>query len=465
MHSALALVLLSTAVASPPVYEDALIPDVPHVRQKPDFCGEACAEMALRKLGKPVDQDAVFHLAQIDPALGRGAVTNELAGALKRLGFEVGPVWHSFETAREAREVEVQWGQLHRDLVAGIPSIVCMHYSDEPKTTEHFRLILGYDAKADEVIYNEPAEDQGSYRRMKRSLFLKLWTFRPRPDRRSIIRMRLEPGAIVIPAPESKPTDADLAQHVMSLKERLPWKGFSLAVQRPFVVVGDEAPETVKRRARETVQWTLERLRRDFFETDPAEIIDIWVLANGASYRRAAWEVFHDKPDTPYGYYLASRQAMVMNIGPGAGTLVHELVHPYVRTNFPLCPAWLNEGLASLYERPVDKDGHLWGLPNWRLPGLQAALKDGSLPALRAMMALDDEGFYDDDSGTHYAQARYLVYYLQEKGLLPRFVREFRSHREKDPTGFATLQEVLEVQDMAAFDKRWRGFVAALTYR
>jgi len=41
-----------------PVYDDVLIAEVPHVRQKPDFCGEACAEMMLRKLGHELDQDA-----------------------------------------------------------------------------------------------------------------------------------------------------------------------------------------------------------------------------------------------------------------------------------------------------------------------------------------------------------------------------------------------------------------------
>jgi len=28
--------------------------------------------------------------------------------------------------------------------------------------------------------------------------------------------------------------------------------------------------------------------------------------------------------------------------------LVHEIVHPFMRANFPECPAWFNEGLASL---------------------------------------------------------------------------------------------------------------------
>ena len=32
------------------VYQDVLIKEVPHVKQKPDFCGEACAEMFLKKL-------------------------------------------------------------------------------------------------------------------------------------------------------------------------------------------------------------------------------------------------------------------------------------------------------------------------------------------------------------------------------------------------------------------------------
>ena len=31
--------------------------------------------------------------------------------------------------------------------------------------------------------------------------------------------------------------------------------------------------------------------------------------------------------------------------------LVHEMVHPFMDADFPACPAWFNEGLASLYEQ------------------------------------------------------------------------------------------------------------------
>jgi len=69
-----------------------LIRDVPHVRQKPDFCGEACAEMYLRKLKIDADQDYIFDQSGLDPVLGRGCYTRDLARALKQIGFRIGNV-------------------------------------------------------------------------------------------------------------------------------------------------------------------------------------------------------------------------------------------------------------------------------------------------------------------------------------------------------------------------------------
>ena len=65
-----------------PEYAEVLIKDVPHVRQKPDFCGEACAEMFFRKLGRAITQDQVFEASGLDPVLGRGCYTAELKAAL-----------------------------------------------------------------------------------------------------------------------------------------------------------------------------------------------------------------------------------------------------------------------------------------------------------------------------------------------------------------------------------------------
>ena len=113
-----------------------LITDVPHIKQKPDFCGEACAAMMLRKLGAETDQDAIFNLTGVDPALGRGAYTAELAQALKQVGFKTGPVWHQVRSRSATRELNTLWGELLKDLKRGVASIVCMRYDTHPETTE-----------------------------------------------------------------------------------------------------------------------------------------------------------------------------------------------------------------------------------------------------------------------------------------------------------------------------------------
>ena len=66
------------------------ITGIPHVKQKPDFCGEACAEMWLKKRKATVDQDYVFDQSGLDPLLARGCYTKELATALRQMGFQVG---------------------------------------------------------------------------------------------------------------------------------------------------------------------------------------------------------------------------------------------------------------------------------------------------------------------------------------------------------------------------------------
>jgi hypothetical protein len=257
--------------------------------------------------------------------------------------------------------------------------------------------------------------------------------------------------------------DADYARHVEQLKKKLPTKEFEIVIEKPFVVVGDGGRAAVEEDARGTVRWAVALLKRDYFEQDPKEILDIWLFKDSASYNRHATSLFGGKPSTPYGYYSPAYKSLVMNIETGGGTLVHEIVHPFVEANFPDCPPWLNEGLGSLYEQSGEQDGHIVGYTNWRLPGLQRAIRRGGLTGFQKLLALDGRAFYDDDAqGTHYAQARYLCYYLQERGLLTRFYREFYASRAADPTGFETLKRVLGETDMEAFQRRWEQFVLGL---
>jgi len=278
----------------------------------------------------------------------------------------------------------------------------------------------------------------------------------------------LSAGAMVLAAAlasaaETGPTDADYARHAAALRKTVP-EGFTVVVQRPFVVIGDESPATVRRRAVGTVKWAVDRLKKDFFAKDPAEILDIWLFRNKASYRKHARALFGHEPATPFGYYSAEHKALVMNIATGGGTLVHEIVHPFMRANFPACPAWFNEGLASLYEQSADRDGHIVGRTNWRLAGLKKAIRNGSVPPFKHLAATSDHQFYHMDKGTNYAQARYLCYWLQEHGLLVRYYRAFVASHRADPTGYETLKRVLGTDDIPAFKKRWEAWVMELTF-
>ena len=187
------------------------------------------------------------------------------------------------------------------------------------------------------------------------------------------------------PAPAKGFTDTDYARHIAELKKRVPAEGFTVVLQKPFVVVGDESAAIVRRRAEQTVKWAVEQFKALYFTKDPDDILDIWLFRDKASYEKHTKEIFGDEPSTPFGYYSHTHKALIMNIATGGGTLVHEIVHPFVASNFPTCPAWLNEGLGSLYEQSSSRDGRIVGLTNWRLAGLQKAIRAGRVPSFKEL--------------------------------------------------------------------------------
>jgi hypothetical protein len=254
----------------------------------------------------------------------------------------------------------------------------------------------------------------------------------------------------------------DFQKHVDSLKSKLKDRGFTVLIETPFVVIGDEPEALVKRRSQDTVKWAVDKLKQEYFTKDPADILEIWLFKDDASYRKHAKEFFNDEPDTPYGYYSPHNKALIMNIATGGGTLVHEIVHPFIEANFPAAPAWFNEGLGSLYEQSGEVDGRIHGYTNWRLSGLQRGIRMGMVPAFKALMSTTRNEFYGDRTGNNYAQARYLCYYLQQKKLLTRFYKEFWTNQKADPTGYGSLQNVLGRRDMAVFQREWEAFVLGL---
>jgi hypothetical protein len=323
-------------------------------------------------------------------------------------------------------------------------------------------LIVGYDATKDEVLYHEPAVKDGGYRRMKRSQLLKLWPLKYDRKTWTVVRMPLKAGRLKIAATSKTITDADYAQHIMTLKKKIPAGAFHIVIQKPFVVIGDESSGVVEERSKRSIKWSIDKLKAVYFRKDPERILDIWLFKDRESYLKNAKELFDDTPSTPYGYYSSYNRALVMNISTGSGTLVHEIVHPFIESNFPGCPSWFNEGLASLYEQCGERNGRITGFTNWRLKGLKQAIDRDAVPSFKSLCSTTRQQFYNQDKGTNYSQARYLCYYLQEKKLLAKYYHAFVKNAKTDPTGYKTLQKTLSADDMTKFQKSWQHWVMAL---
>jgi hypothetical protein len=274
-------------------------------------------------------------------------------------------------------------------------------------------------------------------------------------------------GAMMLEAASPAPYGASaVSNHLAALKQRA-GRAFTVAWEPPFAIAGDGEPTNVRFVATNTVRWATVKLKAAYFANDPRQIVDIWLFKDDPSYRHHARKLFGDSPETPFGYYSPKHRALIMNISTGTGTLVHEMVHAFMPANFEECPAWFNEGLASLYEQCGERSGGIHGFPNWRLPGLQKAIRDQKLPTFQQLTSTTTDQFYGRNSAAgyseQYAQARYLCYYLQQRGMLGKFYREFRDNVATDPTGYASLQKVLGEPDMELFQKKWATEILLLT--
>ena len=240
-------------------------------------------------------------------------------------------------------------------------------------------------------------------------------------------------------------------------------RNVQIRIEEPFVVVGNGTADDLARDAA-TVRWAVRMLEQDFFAKRPAHIIDIFLFRDAETYYRGVKRLTLAEPTTPYGFYSREHDAMFMNIATGGGTLVHEIVHPYVEADFPEAPPWLNEGLGSLFEQSGERNGHIVGLTNWRLRGLKAAIDSHDVPAFANLMRETAAEFYGDNSGVNYATARYLLFYVQQEGKLVDFYRTYRAGHVQDPTGIATLGTILDEADMRDFQQRWQAVTWFLSY-
>jgi hypothetical protein len=201
------------------------------------------------------------------------------------------------------------------------------------------------------------------------------------------------------------------------------------------------------------------------FSKRPSQAISVYLFPDAKPYEAYCLKRWSDPCGTPFGFYRPDERRIVINAGPGIGTLTHELVHPIVETDFPSAPEWLNEGIASLFEAfSTPAPGQIHGVKNWRHPRLLRALRSArerdkaSLPAL---FGLDDATFRNGDEDLHYATARYLCLWLDQQGKLWPFYQRYREHHAEDPTGAASFAAIVG-KTPAEANAAWSSWVKRL---
>jgi hypothetical protein len=246
---------------------------------------------------------------------------------------------------------------------------------------------------------------------------------------------------------------------LLKWQSRLDEAHFTALVSPPFVLAGDGGPERLRGYRDHTVLAAARALHATYFDAQPTEPILIFLFESEQPYKRLARQWFNDD-DVPHFGFCRADGVMLMNISTGGGTLVHELLHALIKPDFPAVPTWFNEGLASLYEQCNIDGDRITGLKNWRLPALKQAIRDNKLRGFEDLLA--DKDFYGQHVGLNYAQSRYLLMYLQEKGELQRFYRAFRAGATEDPTGTQTLRELIAPKTLGDFQTEWRAWVLRL---
>jgi hypothetical protein len=211
----------------------------------------------------------------------------------------------------------------------------------------------------------------------------------------------------------------------------------TITLHGPFAVVGDITPREL-REALSLLDRVDEAMQTQFEMKPLSGRYRLYLWKSEESYGEYCKKAFGEEPISPFGFFTGDQ--LVMNYRTGGGTLVHELVHAYLDENVKEVPTWFNEGLASLYERSSSGKGEIRGYPNWRLPILQKAIKRKETVPLATLLSLTPAQFQGEGRGLHYAEARYLLYHLQEEGRLPALFKAMRDRRiAEDPVGEEAL--------------------------
>ncbi|MBE2218979.1 MAG: hypothetical protein IAE90_12285 [Ignavibacteria bacterium] len=223
-------------------------------------------------------------------------------------------------------------------------------------------------------------------------------------------------------------------------------QGMSITKFRYFVVFSDLDEELTYKLIDTDMRYTIDAMSGNFTKKLPTTVTPIYLFGDFDKYKEFVLKNYDIAEDdiSPYGFFKISKNVIVVRYVSWKGSILHEITHRFTRSDFPTMPSWFDEGFASLNEKSTFKEGKLVGEFSFRIIPLRRAIENNTYTSIEQMMKTDDEELYSRRSSFYYAQSRYLLMYLQEKGLLETYYKTFRDTYAEDETGISQLETLLD---------------------
>ncbi len=148
--------------------------------------------------------------------------------------------------------------------------------------------------------------------------------------------------------------------------------------------------------------------------------------------------------ETIKGFYSPSSRTLIA-IDRGR-VLIHEFTHALHHGDMAAAkqqhPTWICEGFATLFESPLLTTAGLTAQPDGRLLVFQKAIRKKNTIAISELVKYEPKTF-QDNAELCYAEARYLMLYLQDQGVLSKWYEAYKKGYDKDPSGLKAMEKVL----------------------
>lgn len=117
-----------------------------------------------------------------------------------------------------------------------------------------------------------------------------------------------------------------------------------------FVLVGAEKGVRFDEAA-DLAQRGLDVYLGSFFARRPDRAVTVYVVRSAAAFAQLYGRLGSGLENN-LGAYSRSTRDIIVNVGPGSSSLLHELVHPLVQTDFPRAPSWSRRVLRRSSRSP-----------------------------------------------------------------------------------------------------------------